>query len=80
MESNWRFNVWELGMSHSTIRLMARLVGMVPDSYLIPGNSPPAGRHWYVRYSVFAEEWVIAGSVADVTPGNFPYGNDVDPD
>lgn len=79
-ESEWRFNVWEIGQCYSDTRLVARLRPPYFPNWLaqkkIAGNLftlwlvPPA--------TAFNDAtWVQINGI--FTPG-FPYGFDVDPD
>ena len=80
MESNWRFNVWDLGATYMQWELIARLTGVpfglwiakrrifdgMYDTIRPPGlNQPPA---------------VLATSPIPVTDPHFPYGRLVLPD
>lgn len=78
MESNWRFNIWEDGLSFDEVELDARVVGIpnvrlikfppIPDfAVFIKGPIPPTGI------------WTIDAVLTKFEP-NFPYGYLVEPD
>lgn len=90
MESNWRFNVWEVGWANSQITLVAELRTPIPLSF------PPGAFVYYVargftgsgpaRYELVPGQqiglpqngWVLLGPTIDNRP--FPFGYDVLPD
>lgn len=80
MESNWRYNVWEQGMSYSDWELSAR----IPDSmfgavYVVKRNRTPK-RVWYYLYFPGSLPDLLGSTLWTPADGNFPYGNVVDPD
>jgi len=80
VESEWRNNVWRIGLQHTGIGLAARLVGQGSTAYLTDEEDAP-GFHVVYQLSPFSGRWEDVGSVFSF-PGNpnFPYGWTVDPD
>jgi len=80
LESNWRWNVWDLGLVYTDVTLAARLVGVLPTTYLT--NERLGGGHNYVQQTVGpGTYWSVAGTLADAAGfTHFPYGHAVDPD
>lgn len=80
MESNWRYNVWDLGMAASDWRLAARSV-LLPWAIVV--NPTPAMPTRYRVYFDLGGNQVplFIGDATILPPGlGFPYGEDVDPD
>ena len=80
MESNWRYNVAELGQADGTWRLAARLLGpQTFPTYLVKlANGLVAV---YAVTTAFPAFWVLlAGPGPPPGPGGFPYGFGVEPD
>lgn len=84
MESNWRFNVWDLGITSTTVELIARLRepndfvgGVVTGAYIskMP-ESPNAGVVWFLYQG---SSFLNAGGIvlAPNPKPNFPFGWDV---
>lgn len=84
MESSWRWNVWELGLTPGPdlpgIGLVARShVGFPPNGYLT--NCPVFPNHARVVYlpdTVLPEQYYY--TEFQRTGNHFPYGIPVDPD
>lgn len=79
MESNWRWNVWETGLSLSGVRLYARYVGDPPVFGLVdiwPATGRPAIVAQFApeQVPIFWEEFVPPGDM------RFPWGQNVEPD
>lgn len=84
MESDWRFNVWEQGMSfyyagfsYYPIRLLARSLDnpfVWIGEAINPGDNVPT---FMVPFGGSQLEY--SGSLSRLAP-NFPYGYDVEPD
>lgn len=77
MESNWRYNVWALGMWGSYWRLAARRFfnGFPSNTFIVNTLTPSV----YDTYTVVPGQLpVYAGTFFGV--GNFPYGLEVEPD
>jgi len=80
LESNWRFNVWDLGMSFSGWRLAARVFEGADENYIVATSDLGPGRYGIYLY--------IPGEVPEllfnrpILPGapHFPYNWDVLPD
>lgn len=80
MESNWRFNVWELGFSGSTIRLAARLRGY-PFPIWVTLIEPDVNTRWQGFILGFDPTFGWQSVLSNLDPvGPFPFGYDVDPD
>jgi hypothetical protein len=80
VESEWRMNVWRIGLQHTGIRLAARLVGASDGAYLTD-ESDFAGFHNVYQLSPFSGRYENVGRVFSF-PGHphFPYGWTVEPD
>lgn len=80
MESNWRFNVADFGMSSSNWRLSARYVEF--PQFILVNPAPP----FLNRYRIFQDagpgQVPTFVALVNIGPGNphFPYGNVVEPD
>jgi hypothetical protein len=81
LESNWRWNVWDFGLSPIPERLAARFVDD-PNTAMGAREKPgdPTMHAWYNR-SVVTGFWSDMGYRLKANPGkNFPYGWAVEPD
>lgn len=80
MESKWRLNVWEQGLSDSPIRLMARYNDPFgSDEYFVTQGSPAGPCLVFSRPDMAV--WVVAATIAPPpSHPNFPWGWDVEPD
>lgn len=79
MESNWRYNVWDVGMIYSGYELYARLVPPFPPGWAIvkTGVGPNGG------LIVTTAPGQLPEVITDFTVGpasRFPYGFPVEPD
>lgn len=80
MESNWRFNVWDLGESYSEFDLIASLVQPSPWAWVARLHNYPGGRYGAVRsvpgrgYSPYWDYFTVEPYM------RFPWGLHVDPD
>jgi len=80
VESNWRWNVWEMGWSSSPIRLLARL-NVTPDIAIGKWIGPLGPLVAYLNYVPILDEWILSAVQTLPFPGaHFPYGYDVEPD
>jgi len=78
LESNWRWNVAEQGLSHSDIRLLARVVG---SAFLWVGGFTTASNGFFgtIETNPFSGQWGWNPLVL-TTGDRFPFGVDVEPD
>lgn len=80
MESNWRWNVADLGWTGGPFTLIARLLGDHPfELYVVKntGTIPPGS---VIRFIVFEDGRISWTTVSGQYAGSFPYGFDVEPD
>lgn len=80
MESKWRFNVYDLGLSLGTVRLAARLLD--DPTVVLAATTATDGRWIKLRESLspnFGWQPFTFGFPDPSTP-NFPYGFEVEPD
>jgi len=80
VESNWRYNVWALGMQHSDWRLAARIVSPL-TLYLV--NPTATAPNFYRIFRIVFPGTLPAQVGTIAIPGlfpRFPYGVDVLPD
>lgn len=79
MESDWRFNVWEIGLAQSNIELAAYiLTGPVAGRYLVKGRLPVINTHAGTAVDDPTFGYVV--STFPQPPGPFPWGFNVTPD
>jgi len=85
LESNWRFNVWRLGLPYSGIKLITRILTLSPiffgpTPYYVTDAPAPSGT--YARYLEPAALGQFPTFDSFQTKGspNFPYGNLTNPD
>ena len=80
MESSWRFNVAEKGMSLSNWLLCARLLGPPVPGWLLVKTSISKAQFWLQPLPPGALP-IYTGIQFTITPSmRFPYGFDVEPD
>lgn len=80
MESNWRWNLWRIGIADSRYRLAARFV-LVPQLVLLQTESI-GGYPWVTQLGTLDTGGyltTLGGITFHPGPG-FPYGNLVEPD
>lgn len=82
MESNWRFNVWDLGFTGSQYRLIARLdTPVFGYEYLLNSFE---GQTVAVVGTPFefepSQQWAMQFTILGDTGLHFPYGFEVEPD
>lgn len=78
MESNWRFNIWEDGLSFTPVLLDAR-VPFSPIVRLVKYETIPDFAVFIRELAPFMGTWTIDALLAKLEP-NFPYGYEVEPD
>lgn len=80
MESNWRFNTWNIGLSYSTIRLSAlAFTGFGVEVYICSDASGLV--YWNAQYAPgFGLTTLLGPFPLPAGAGNFPYGVVVTPD
>jgi len=80
VESNWRFNVWETGWSHSGFRLIASLV--TPYLGFVTIALFELGGRRFIRFSNQPVGAYISAWTGLTSAGNdpFPFGFEVEPD
>lgn len=79
-ESEWRFNVADLGLTHLGFHLCARLVTPIGvNNYVVKyGTGTPGG--YLMAYSTSGEFMFVNIFPVFGRPPKFPYGYVVDPD
>lgn len=78
MESNWRFNVWDQGLSMADIRLAAREIAD-PNVWVVGWNFAPGGATGLIGINPFSGAWEFHFPFQFHT-GSFPFGIPVEPD
>jgi len=80
LESNWRFNVWDLGFPPNYWHLIARYPGVTPTTWLASAG-PGTGIGFLLRNLYPDRPPVIYGFInISAPPWNFPWGEPVEPD
>jgi len=80
VESNWRWNVAEIGWQGSDWELAARLDGLIPNGYVVK-ESPTTWGLWLFNVPLFGELAVrVNGPFTIGTGERFPFGLSVLPD
>lgn len=80
MESNWRFNVWDFGLSDLGIRLISSRVHPGPLSFMVASFNNGITIDWIestVPAPISLVDFVL---IQEDTPLHFPFGREVFPD
>lgn len=83
MESNWRWNIWQYGVTGLFIRLVAtlRTPSIYGEAIFVGGPFAPQGTYRFLRrVSTPVDQGYLPDGPAFVNPGKFPFGFDVFPD
>jgi len=77
LESNWRFNLWEYGMSHSVFKLIARTTTQNPPLLIGALHGDPL---FFLTAFVPAPGQLPVFNMSGSSAKPFPYGIPVEPD
>jgi hypothetical protein len=80
LESNWRWNVHNLGFGDSPFRLIARRTPPAPLSYWVGLYVLGSVRYWVeslVPTPLQIGDWTL---IQEAPPSHFPFGRKVEPD
>lgn len=80
MESNWRYNVADFGMTWAGWKLASRLVGPLFQTLIVKETDSTWGAFSTVFLTPEGNPGRIAGPFTLTAEMRYPYGFDVDPD
>jgi len=80
LESEWRWNVFYYGQTHSHVKLLARVVGGFFDNWFVARVDNHDGPYMFFPVPPGGTTTEFGSVVAPVPGSNFPFGFDVDPD